>query len=449
MSGRKRKCFESPLLGHATDLTPALQAQLEETAPRRPAKYHYRQDSPERIKIEKALETIIEPGVVLKGSPHQLMDAIGKYFGIQTGVNEAALLAEGIKGYQLELQTGLSLRQALDIAFSETEIELDYLIHFDVLQLTTRLCADEVLETVVYELRDLPEESLKTGALGNAIEDLLIIHCRSYPQQTSDEGTHVQFPGGVAVRQSQRCHRELLELLVRIREFNTGPPLKITTSDISPPRGEQPAPETKRIRTALSAPPPEGIESVKSIGAFCDFLDKACPFSVRLDEAEILAEGIGPETEIRVLRLNTLRNTLGYALSDVGGIELTSFVSHGTLLVTTNIRADEESQTELYDLAGLTAPLREDTLYLMPMIDTVTKLDFINGGGYSVAKSAYPECLIVSRPWNGHADTRNLFRQLREFSAQQGYPDPPLFDSPIGFDSGDAFGEPPPDTNFF
>ncbi|MCA9033268.1 MAG: hypothetical protein KDA66_20790, partial [Planctomycetaceae bacterium] len=275
-------------------ITPALLAQPEETAPRRPAKYHYRQDSPERIKIEKALDTIIEPGVVLKGNPWQLMEALGKHFDIETGVDEPSLLAEGVSDERMpefELPSGITLQQALDTVFAESEIQFDCHIRFDVLELTSRIRADDFMETIVYELRDLPHEVLSKAG---EFEELIQSHTGNWLDDNRGEGTLESIPGGVVIRQTQRRHREILDLLTRLREFNTGPPLTITVSELPKPRGERKSPQLEAIRNALAGPPPEGVEAVKTVGELCAFLDKAYPFRVRLNERSINPEGIGP-----------------------------------------------------------------------------------------------------------------------------------------------------------
>ncbi|MEZ5941882.1 MAG: hypothetical protein R3C18_10845 [Planctomycetaceae bacterium] len=80
---------------------------------------------------------------------------------------------------------------------------------------------------------------------------------------------------------------------------------------------------------------------------------------IRLDEAGLLAEGIGPDTEVKmVISGISLRSALKLLLEDVGGIELTYVIEDEVMKITTQLKADETLQTRVYPVADLVIPVQ-------------------------------------------------------------------------------------------
>ncbi|MCA8992155.1 MAG: hypothetical protein KDA88_09270 [Planctomycetaceae bacterium] len=421
-------------------ISPTLLAQLEETAPRRPAKYHYRQDSPGRIKIENVLDAKIEPGTTLKGNIYELAEAISKEYRIPIRINEAALLAEGL-GYgdavQFNLPAGITLREALDVAFAIQETRLEYFIQHETLVITSDIDAEVYMETVVYELRDLPPEVTDEW---EEMELLIRRHVRGWLHLGNGKGNMASFPGGLVVRQTQRKHREVLDLLVGLREFNTGPPLTITTHDKSspPPRGKHVSAEDQRILTVLDGPLAKGFEDVSDLDELCTYLQDNYPIPVSLDRIGLRHEGVSPDMEVHLREMKTLRETLETALVDINRVKLGVFIDNSTLIVAPREQADRHISTRYYDLAGLTKALREDRNFLEDAILTGVDRGWYEYGNGEGAISTYPGCVIVSCDSACHEEVQVLFRQLREFSSQNGYPEPPVPDIPPSIGGGKA-----------
>ncbi|MEZ5940710.1 MAG: hypothetical protein R3C18_04915 [Planctomycetaceae bacterium] len=409
-------------------VAPTLFAQSEETALRRPAKYHYRQDSPERIKIEKALDSRIEPGTKLQGNIYELAEAISKEYQIPIRINEAALLAADLERedeVQFRLPTGVTLRQALDVAFATQEPTLEYFIWYDSLIVTTEVDAEEYMETVVYELRDLPSEAMDDW---EEIDRLIQDHVGGWVGRGDGDGVMVSFPGGLVVLQTQRRHREILDLLMRLREFNSGPPLTITVQDVPPNslRGKRLPPEIQRIDTVLNGPVPKGMKDVLDLKELAEFLEEHCQIAVSLDEPGLLMEGVDPDADVYVKELGTLRSALEFAFLDVEGTKIGWYVDKSTIVVTNERQAEEHLTTQFYDLAGISEPLESDRKRLHEMVQYPTSGNWLAYGGGSATISNFPGCLIVSCNAKCHEEVGEILRQLREFSAQQGYPDPPV-----------------------
>ncbi|MCA9033267.1 MAG: hypothetical protein KDA66_20785, partial [Planctomycetaceae bacterium] len=99
--------------------------------------------------------------------------------------------------------------------------------------------------------------------------------------------------------------------------------------------------------------------------------------------------------------------------------------------------------------AGLIEELRSDPTYLFPVFENAEWLFNTDLGSPPGAVTEYQGCLLFTGTDLAHQEMRNVFQQLREFSAQQGYPKPVIPEPAEPQNFGDSFGEPPPDTNFF
>lgn len=80
---------------------------------------------------------------------------------------------------------------------------------------------------------------------------------------------------------------------------------------------------------------------------------------IRLDEAALTGEGIGPDTEVKMVMSGiSLRSALKLMLEDVGGIQLTYIIEDEVMKITTQTKADEKLQTRVYPVADLVIPVQ-------------------------------------------------------------------------------------------
>ncbi|MCA9032767.1 MAG: hypothetical protein KDA66_18265, partial [Planctomycetaceae bacterium] len=91
-----------------------------------------------------------------------------------------------------------------------------------------------------------------------------------------------------------------------------------------------------------------------------------------------------------------------------------------------------------YDLVGINEALEKDRQSLRDMIQQTTPGNWLSNGNGEGTISNFPGCLIVSCNLKCHQEVGEILRQLREFSAQQGYPDPPIPDMPLPVHWGKA-----------
>lgn len=180
----------------------------------------YERLSASREKIEQTLDdAIVEeelPIAILRDFAGLLEDI----YEIPVRLDEMGLLDEGISPDE-ELfnppPPGLPLRDTLELILENVAgVELDYIVEHGVLKITTRSIAEEHMETVVYELRHL-YPNLQASDIIELLENTV-----SGPWQDTDGdgGTIVELPGAVAVRQTQRVHREIAELLEQVEQFS-------------------------------------------------------------------------------------------------------------------------------------------------------------------------------------------------------------------------------------
>lgn len=201
-----------------------------------PVPKRYAEFPPSRQKIEGALDASTLPnlaGAILR----EFVALIGENLGIPVRIDEAALEESGVPtDIDVDVPEGLSNRETL--SFVLEPLDLDYIVKNGVLTVTTREVADNFRETVIYELRHLhPAIPANDTA---AVTDLMMNSTSGpWADYDGDGGTISELPGGLAVRQSQRVHREIVALLEQLEQFASRKDLPVVpqTLDSTESRG--------------------------------------------------------------------------------------------------------------------------------------------------------------------------------------------------------------------
>ncbi len=170
-------------------------------------------------RIEKALTEPTE--VVFRDTP---LRAAAMYLAdlreIEVVLDKEALIAEGIDLDQSLISLTLSgvslknvLREVLD------PLKLDYVIQNDLLKITTRVKAESLLETRVYNVSRLPH--LSPADLTELITETVRPDTWN---NTGGEGVIRDATNTLVVMQSQRVHEDIVELLDQLEEqFRVNP----------------------------------------------------------------------------------------------------------------------------------------------------------------------------------------------------------------------------------
>ncbi|MCA9088707.1 MAG: VWA domain-containing protein [Planctomycetaceae bacterium] len=90
-----------------------------------------------------------------------------------------------------------------------------------------------------------------------------------------------------------------------------------------------------------------------------DYIASLHNIPIRLDEAALSAEGVAPDTEVRmVISGISLKSALKLLLEDVNGVPLTYVIEDEVMKITTQTKADEVLQTRVYPVADLVIPIQ-------------------------------------------------------------------------------------------
>lgn len=174
----------------------------------------YRTLTPRRQAIEQALDQ--ELPVEFHDAPlSDVLDYLSESLSIPIVIDTTALEEEGLAADMAVSLTfsDLPARSLLAI-LCERLNGLDVVVKHDVLTITTRSAADSHFEVVVYEMRPFAPltpvdvEKVLTSTTG-----------AQYWQESGGEGTIVTIPGAIVIRQTQRVHREIVEVLDQLAKF--------------------------------------------------------------------------------------------------------------------------------------------------------------------------------------------------------------------------------------
>ncbi len=176
---------------------------------------------------------------------HEAVDFLKDLHSIEIWVDKEALSEDGINFDEaITLQmSGISLDSALNMMLEP--LQLDYVIKNEVLVITSKQRADEMMETRVYNVRRLSHlpEGL-TVILENAISP------DSWVQAGGAGSVTAASHSVLFVRQTQRIHREILELLDQLAQLAQTEAVPTNTSIYT---GGQPAGVKPAMPTAIPA----------------------------------------------------------------------------------------------------------------------------------------------------------------------------------------------------
>ncbi len=183
-----------------------------------PTSVDYGPHSENRERIESAFDQVTN--VEFQDMPlSQAMDYIAQVHDIPIRIDVAALQDEGVTPDEALTFTvaGISLENAMEIMLSDVNgARLDYLIKNDVLFITTAIEAEEFMETRLYEMRNYQ------GLTPSTAMDLIQSGTSGiWYDIDGDGGKMVAIDGGLMIRQTQRVHREIHELLEQMQRFSS------------------------------------------------------------------------------------------------------------------------------------------------------------------------------------------------------------------------------------
>ncbi|MCA9032018.1 MAG: RNA polymerase sigma factor, partial [Planctomycetaceae bacterium] len=166
--------------------------------------------NPNIARIHNALTE--ETNMEFPGNPlSDVIDYTALMHNIPILIDEAALAEEGIDTdveVELVLQ-GVTLQSALEIILADVGgTKLDFVIENEVMKVTTRIAADEIYETRVYDVRalELDDPEVLVHVLTNTTSG-------AWVQAGTGEGAISYSKGSFIIRQTQRVHREIETLL--------------------------------------------------------------------------------------------------------------------------------------------------------------------------------------------------------------------------------------------
>lgn len=173
----------------------------------------YRKRSEARAKIEEALQQKAQLDIVdltLKDTVAQIRDL----FKVQILIDDDGLGDQGIHTDTLVnvRLKGITLKSALRIILER--LGLDFIIKNEVLVITTQEKADEHFEVQLHDTRHI--KNLNSSQLIEVLENTTT---GPWFEIEGVGGTMSAVPGGLIVRQTQRMHEEITELLEQLAKM--------------------------------------------------------------------------------------------------------------------------------------------------------------------------------------------------------------------------------------
>ncbi len=221
-------------------------------------------------RIEQAL--LQDAEVAFSDTPlHEAVDFLKELHRIEIWLDKETLTADGINtDTPITLQmSGISLDSTLNMMLEP--LQLDYVIKNEVLVITTKVRAEDTMETRVYNLSRVPHLTPKelveiivggsptnaTGSGGVASETVTLIPDSKWELIDGDGGTAWAGKTTLIIRQTQRVHREIVALLDQLAQAEAVP----TKTPVN--AGGQPA----GVKPALPAATPAGSSGGNPFGS--------------------------------------------------------------------------------------------------------------------------------------------------------------------------------------
>lgn len=272
---------------------------------------------------------------------------------------------------------------------------LDWYVRDQILHITTAIVSEEKLTTVPYNVADLLDAGYKLDSLGEAIQ----VGTRGPWGDVDGTGGDMQWLGDVQfIRQTDRVHRQVAGLLAALRKHGR-------RTFINDP------PQHQRLREALQQNIDVNFEDVPLVRAIQE-LGRRGNADIRLDRKSLREEGIRDREPVSlVLTQRKLSTVLKVLLNDMN---LTWVLRDGVMWVTTEISAEEEMQTAVYDVRDLCGDDQESAALAaaIPHQTGGTWIDSSGTGGSIVfAKSG---TMVVRQTERGLDEVLNLLETYRK-----------------------------------
>ena len=285
-----------------------------------------------------------------------------------------------------------SLEEALAALFQNTQLQ--WLIHHDVLMITTSEEAKELLETKVYRLvqrisrPDAAITSIQTSVFPNTWSVV------------GGQGNIDAWPaGGFVITQTYGAHRQIESRYVNTMQ---AVPLAIRKA----PRGASHSAKTLAMTSSCDFQETPLLEAAKQLG-------ETHGITITVDRAALQYEGIKTDVPI-TLRLEGIRleSLLSLMLREYGLVWTPDSVQ---LLITTWGEAEKKLLTIKYDIRDLVIASGGDPDLLEEVIiEHIFPNTWKNVGGYGQIANVGPGTLAIQHNFRAHRRINHLLTQLRQ-----------------------------------
>ncbi|MBN2291663.1 MAG: hypothetical protein JXM70_04515 [Pirellulales bacterium] len=370
--------------------------------------------SPEAA-IRRALETRVRANFA-KAPLNEVCGAIEKQLGIPVLLDRWALDDDG-----LDPETSVScsmkntrLRSALDIMLRE--VDLTWIIHREVLLITTTAAAQDFLTTRVYDVTDLATAAEPGYTDIVALVELLteMISPESWTD-VGGEGSIAMVEGNgirvIAISQTFKIHSEIEKLLANLCSH-------IPRNTDKKDAGKKDKPDLSEEETIRRSLQKKIGLNFKEAPLFevVDHLKELLQIEIQLDKRSLMDEGLNIKTPIS-FQISSIPAATAMDLM-LRELDLTYIVKDDFLLVLTKA-AEEESfmHVKIYNVADMIGP-QCDYCTLIDAITTIIKpecwTDVGGEGSINCFNNTGMKVLVVSQTQRIHDDIKKLLADLRK-----------------------------------
>ncbi|HVC96081.1 MAG TPA: hypothetical protein VND64_20530 [Pirellulales bacterium] len=338
----------------------------------------------------------------------EALASLGERHGVQILLDPKGLENAGIDAHSpVKLAVdGVRLESVLALVFRP--LELDWKIENDLLLVTAKSEAENLLETKVYPVAELLAAADDRGFDVAVLKQVLTNN--SHPE-TWDEmggpGTIAALGEVLVINAERRVHAAIAALLAELRRAYSLP-----SND-----AETVSPSLAAVRRALATHVTFESEQL-TLGALIDAIREKSSVQVLLDEKAVAEAGASAESEVPTLRLAGV--TLAAALTRfLQPMELTWIVRDDVLCVTSESEAESSVVTKVYPTGGLFGSAPGGTTQHARLKDVITTTivpagwDEVGGPG---TISVAPQLLVISQTRVAHEAIDDLLSKLRATS---------------------------------
>ena len=372
---------------------------------------------------EAAVRRALETRVTASFDERPLNEAIhelAKSSGLVMWIDQPAFQGEGVTVDESVTATlhDVPLRRALDRLFEP--FGLTSVVDGEVLRITTKLAAEEILVTRVYDVARLVPLGRESPAGEPTSEDdgawlvTLVQAMATGPWEDIDgTGGQVRLAGGsLIVRQTDANHREIDGVLAGLRTLAAGT-TEVKRIDMRPAGA---ANGNAALHRKLAQLVTVRFEDKPLDEAFTELISEA-GIPLVISETALTEEGIAIDEPVTAkLQDVTLATALRLITEEKG---LAAVVDEGTLVVTTQLDAAERLHPVLYDVRDLVA----SALTLEELESVLGRIiqgpwQKIDGAGGVIAPVP-AGALAILQTQGSHAELARLFDDLRRQQQQR------------------------------